>query len=82
MIKVMQTMTIVCNLAVLAMVAYMSQEVKPSVMVFTVQNNDTVYVEKVITKVMYRDTCDSQFMKTIAEAECGYMSKKRKGKKV
>lgn len=47
-------------------IGYMNKHMANNVEVII--KTDTVYIEKVV----YKDTCDSQFMKAILEAECHY----------
>lgn len=82
MIKLMQTLTLICSLLTMGMVTYMSQVVRPKIITFTIHKIDTIYKDKVIVKTLYRDTSDSQFMKAILEAECRYITKKRRGQTV
>lgn len=46
------------------------------------QNVKTIIIETVKIDTVYRDTCDSQFMKAILETECHYYSKKAAGKTI
>ena len=82
MIKLVNNLTTILILLTFVMVSYMHEKVRPRFIVFTERIVDTVFVDRVITNVVYRDTSDSQFMKAILEAECGYFSKKARGRKV